>query len=48
MSLGGWLILSGSVGGVSTLFLWCIWKVLTASGEAGRLHGFEREPPDKE
>jgi hypothetical protein len=47
MSLGGWIIMTLSVGSVSTLFAWCIYKVLVTPGESERLHGFEIETPDE-
>lgn len=47
MNLGGWLIMLLSVGTVSLLFFWCIYKVLTTPGEAEHLHGFEMETPDE-
>ncbi len=46
MTLGGWIIMLVSVGTVSTLFTWCIYKVLTTEGEEEKLHGFEAETPD--
>jgi len=46
MSLGGWLVMLFSVGGVTALFSWCLWKVLTTKGESEHIHGFEVEPPD--
>ena len=47
MSLGGWIIMSVSVGGVTLLLAWCIYKVLSTPGEAERVHGFEVETPDE-
>ena len=47
MNTGGWIIMALSVGTVSTLFCWCIWKVLTTPGEAEHMHGFEIETPDE-
>lgn len=47
MSFGGWIIMALSVGGVSALFAWCIYKVLTTPGESDRVHGFEIETPDE-
>jgi hypothetical protein len=38
MNTGGWIIMLSSVGFVTVLFGWCIWKVLTTPGEADRLH----------
>ncbi|MFP4540864.1 MAG: hypothetical protein ACLFR7_04480 [Opitutales bacterium] len=48
MNLGGWITLIVSVGSVTALFSWCVYKVLTTSGEAERMHGFEIETPDEE
>ncbi|MEM0966760.1 MAG: hypothetical protein AAGJ81_11480 [Verrucomicrobiota bacterium] len=36
-----------SVGGVTILFAWCIWKVISTKGETERVHGFEVETPDE-
>jgi hypothetical protein len=47
MNTGGWIIMSLSVGTVSVLFTWCIWKVLTTPGETEHMHGFEIETPDE-
>ena len=47
MNSGGWLIMLLSVGTVSLLFVWCIYKVLSTPGEAGHMHGFEIETPDE-
>ena len=35
-----------SVGSVSMLLIWCIYKVLTIPEETKHMHGFEQEPPD--
>lgn len=35
-----------SVGTVSALFVWCIYKVLSTPQETEHIHGFEQEPPD--
>jgi hypothetical protein len=48
MTLGGWIVMVVSVGSVTGLFAWCIWRVLRDPGQARHLHGFEAEPPDKE
>ncbi len=37
-----------SVGTVTTLFLWCIFRVLKTPGETEKVHGFEFETPDEE
>jgi len=46
MSLGGWIVMISSVGGVTWLLIWCIWKVLTTKGETEHIHGFEVDTPD--
>jgi hypothetical protein len=38
--------MAASVGSVSILFAWCIYKVLTTSGETDTMHGFEQSTPD--
>ncbi len=48
MTVGGWLVMILSVGSVTTLFAWCLWKVFTTPEEAEKLHGFEFETPDEE
>jgi hypothetical protein len=48
MTLGGWLIMLTSVGAVTTLFAWCVTKVLTTPGETKKLHGTDRPTPDEE
>jgi hypothetical protein len=47
MTLAGWLILIPSVGGVTLLFVWCIYKVLTTPDETEHLHGFDSHTPDQ-
>ncbi|MGF1450199.1 MAG: hypothetical protein ACFB20_12390 [Opitutales bacterium] len=47
MTTGGLIILVLSVGGVTLLFLWCIFKVLTTPSETAHVHGFEQETPDE-
>jgi NDP-sugar pyrophosphorylase family protein len=37
-----------SVGFVTGLFAWCIFKVVTTQDESEKVHGFEFETPDKE
>lgn len=49
MTLGGLIIMIASVSVVSTLFVWCVFKVLTApSDPSTTMHGFEQETPDTE
>lgn len=47
MTTLGWLIMFISVGLVTGLFAWCIYKVLTIPEETQHIHGFEQETPDK-
>lgn len=47
MTPGGWFVMILSVGSVTTLFLWCLWKVLTTPDEQEKLHGFSFETPDE-
>jgi hypothetical protein len=44
----GWIVLVVSVGTVTSLFAWCIYKVLATPGETEHLHGFEFPPPPQE
>jgi putative flippase GtrA len=48
MTAMGWLIMFISVGTVTTLLVWCIYKVLTTPEETEHIHGFEQETPDAE
>jgi hypothetical protein len=48
MTIGGWMILIVSVGSVTSLFSWCLYKVLTIPGETEHVHGFEFKTPDEE
>lgn len=48
MTISGAIIMILSVGGVVSLFAWCIWKVLTTDGEEEKIHGFEIETPDQQ
>ena len=47
MTAAGWTIMILSVGTVTLLFAWCIYKVMTTPGETEHLHGFEQETPDE-
>ena len=47
MNTGGWIILMLSIGTVSTLFVWCITKVLSTPGETEHMHGFDVDTPDQ-
>lgn len=51
MQPAGLFVMIASIGTVTMLFAWCIWKVLTqpeAEAEAVRLHAAEFETPDVE
>ena len=49
MTTGGLLIMILSVGTVTVLFGWCIWKVLTIPAETEKLHGSgPQQTPDME
>jgi hypothetical protein len=48
MTTIGWLIMFISVGSVTLLLAWCVYKVLTIPKETEHLHGFEQETPDTE
>ena len=47
MTLGGWIIMLGSVGFVVCLFFWSIYKVISTPDSAKHLHTQANiEPPD--
>jgi hypothetical protein len=46
MTSSGWIIMILSIGLVSTLLAWCVYKVFTIPQESEHVHGFEQEPPD--
>ena len=48
MTLGGWIIMLISVASVTSLFCWCIYKVLLTPEQEGDIHRFEIETPDTE
>jgi hypothetical protein len=47
MTVGGWINMLLSVGSVTLLFAWCVWKVLRTPEETEKIHGFDFETPDK-
>lgn len=47
MSLWGWIVMGLSVGSVSVLFAWCLYKVLSTPGETEHIHGFDPDTPDQ-
>lgn len=49
MTTGGLIIMILSVGTVTTLFAWCVWRVLTLPKETEKVHGVvEHHTPDEE
>lgn len=49
MTIGGIIIMIGSVSVVTSLFAWCVFKVFTApENTTSKMHGFEQETPDAE
>jgi len=47
MTLGGWVVMCLSVGGVTALLIWCFYKVFTTPGAAERIHSqADIETPD--
>lgn len=49
MTAGGWVIMFLSVGGVTSLLSWCIFRVLTTPGSTEHLHSqADIETPDVE
>ena len=38
MTFGGWIIMTASVGGVTALLGWCIYKVVSTPGSSEHLH----------
>lgn len=48
MTTGGWIIMLVSVGTVTTLFSWCLYKVLRASSETAQVGKLDSERAEKE
>ena len=47
MTFGGWIVMTLSVGGVTGLLVWCVYKVLATPGSTEHLHSqADIEPPD--
>lgn len=47
MTLAGWIIMAGSVGGTTAWVVWCFWKVLSTPEETEKIHGIELRTPDQ-
>ncbi|HMP84379.1 MAG TPA: hypothetical protein PKA41_16900 [Verrucomicrobiota bacterium] len=41
MTTAGWIIMFSSVGTVTLLFVWCLYRVLTHKADTEKLHGIE-------
>jgi hypothetical protein len=49
MTIGGWIVMTLSVGGVTALMAWCTYRVLTTPGSEAHLHSqADIETPDVE
>ena len=47
MTLAGWIIMALAVGGMTSLLLWCIYKVLSTPGSSEHIHSqADIETPD--
>jgi len=47
MTIGGWIIMIASIGSVSVLLVWSIYKIMSTPEEIDHVHGFEFETPDE-
>jgi hypothetical protein len=49
MTAGGWIVMTLSVGSVTALLTWCIYKVMATPGSTEHLHSqADIETPDAE
>ena len=48
MTIGGWIIMLLSVSSVTTLMIWCIYKVLTTPGEKEDIRGSNQKTPGRD
>lgn len=49
MTLGGWIVMGLSVGGMTFLLGWCIYKVISTPGSTEHIHSqADIETPDTE
>ena len=44
MTAAGWIIMLSSVGAVTLLFVWCLWRVLAHKPSPEKLHGIDDIP----
>jgi hypothetical protein len=38
MTAGAWIMMLLSVGGMTGMLVWCVWRVVSKPGSEGRLH----------
>jgi len=49
MNLGGWIIMAISVGGMTALLGWCIYKVIATPGSSEHVHSqVDIDPHDQD
>ena len=48
MTPSGWIIMITSITTVTTVFGWCIYKVLKTPGETDHLRGIDPHTPDQD
>jgi hypothetical protein len=48
MTQSGWIIMLLSVGSVTVLFVWCLYRVLSYRPPPEKLHGFDIDTQDTE
>lgn len=46
MSVGGWIVMSLAVGGMTALLIWCLVKIIRTPGSTGHLHSPADIEPD--
>jgi hypothetical protein len=47
MTLAGWIMMTIVVGTMTTLLIWCVWKVVTTPGSREHVHSaIELDTPD--
>ena len=49
MTAGGWFMMIMSVGGITVLLAWCVYKVIATPGATGHVHSqADIKPRDRE
>ena len=46
MNAAGWVVMILSVGGMTSFFVWCVYRVLSTPGSTEHLHSQRDIPPD--